>query len=144
MFDLFRKDIKKVKAAGIKVKTYPIETQKRTRTRKDPELVRDKKINLRLSSAEFDYLLKQCEERGIKPTELLREKLNAPVARKEIHKKKNKELFLQLNRIGNNLNQLVKILHTEKYMQNNLSVIIKLFCVCRQLEKILMEIKNVD
>ncbi len=69
----------------------------------------DKRLEIRLSSGQKQQLQKQAGENGT-VSELIRKKLLKDPARKEL--KRNDEISNQLSRMGNNLNQIAKVLNS--------------------------------
>ena len=69
----------------------------------------DKRLEIRLSSGQKQQLQKQAGESGT-ISELIRKKLLKDPTRKEL--KRNDEISNQLSRMGNNLNQIAKVLNS--------------------------------
>lgn len=79
------------------------------RPRKQPHEKRDRRFNLRLTSAELSHLCLQAERAGLHPHEYIRRRVlgHAVVASSPV-RKADPALISELNRIGVNLNQLAK------------------------------------
>ena len=69
----------------------------------------DNRLEIRLSSSQKQQLQKQAGENGT-VSELIRKKLLKDPTRKEL--KRNDEISNQLSRMGNNLNQIAKVLNS--------------------------------
>jgi hypothetical protein len=72
---------------------------------------KDEKITIRLKSNELEYISKKSEELYISKSEFCRQ---AIVEAKVISKKPSVDLLYELNRIGNNLNQITKRININK------------------------------
>lgn len=76
---------------------------------------RDKQLNLSLTASEFERIRLRAEAVGMRPVHFARAKVvddsRGPAARVDAESNAAKLLYMQLVRIGNNLNQLVRHLH---------------------------------
>lgn len=77
---------------------------------------RIQRINLRLDSREYDLLVKMYGESGFSNRSNFIRKLifTGKIVKEEDSKKDLRDLVYELNRVGNNFNQVVKLLHTRK------------------------------
>lgn len=80
------------------------------------------KLRVRVRSEQRQHMEKQCERYGIKCSEYFRRLIDQDMGRIELNQMKTKEEFLQekeliyeINRIGNNINQIVKNVNSKFY-----------------------------
>jgi len=68
-------------------------------------MAKDRRVTIRLTQDEYDKLSQQAKALDITLSQLLRKKLGN---RESFTTKCDKELLYEINRIGNNLNQIAK------------------------------------
>ncbi len=78
----------------------------------------DKRLEIRLSSSQKQQLQKQAGENS-NVSELIRKKLLKEPTRRD--RKRNKDIQHELKRMGNNLNQIAKVLNSIALSQSPLS-----------------------
>jgi len=69
-------------------------------------MTKDKRVTIRLTQDEYDKLYQQAKALDITLSQLLRKKISGD--RERLTTKCDKELLYEINRIGNNLNQIAK------------------------------------
>jgi len=69
-------------------------------------MTKNRQVTIRLTQDEYDKLSQKAEALDITLSQLLRKKISGN--REKISTKYDKELLYEINRIGNNLNQLSK------------------------------------
>lgn len=105
---------------------------------------RDIRQNFRFSKAEIDELEKKCDELKITKTDFIATLIFDTKIKKNESKEKVNYLGA-INKIGNNLNQAVRLLHT-KNLDNNLKdydyeqLLNQLIIIENQLDNILKEL----
>lgn len=80
------------------------------------------KMSLRLTRAQCEYVEKQSKKYGINSSEYVRRLVEQDMGRMEIREMDTKETYLQkkeliyeINRIGNNINQIAKNVNSSYY-----------------------------
>ena len=108
--------------------------------------IKEKQINVRVSQIEFDELKLKSDELKITKSEFILKLIFGEKIKKNTSKDNLK--FLQaINKIGNNLNQAVRTLHT-KNMKNELkdtdyeNLLNKLIIIENQLDSIYYEVSR--
>jgi len=95
---------------------------------------RKKIISLRLSENEFEQIKSEAEKLGYTKSDFIRSilfKKNRCLK----NKKNTKKILFELNRIGNNLNQIAKYVNTFKTIDNFVKF---------NIDEILKELKKID
>ena len=69
-------------------------------------MAKDKRVTIRFTDDEYNKVYSSAQELGISLSDYIRRK--ATGNRERISSKCNKELLYEMNRIGNNLNQIAK------------------------------------
>jgi hypothetical protein len=96
------------------------------RPRKTKDNLRAKRLRLRVSESELALLEEQAEGRPL--TSLIRERLfGAPIRRLPVVPAANRQIFGQLAKIGNNVNQLVHLTHTGRFPSRLETLLIELY-----------------
>ena len=96
------------------------------RPRKTKDKLRAKRLRLRVSESELALLEEQAEGRPL--TSLIRERVfGAPIRRLPVVPAANRQIFGQLAKIGNNVNQLVHLTHTGRYPARLETLLIELY-----------------
>ena len=95
---------------------------------------RKKLISLRLTESEFEQIKSEAEENGYSKSDFIRSilfKKNRCIK----NKKNTKKILFELNRIGNNLNQIAKYVNTFKTIDNFVKF---------SIDEILKELKKIN
>ena len=86
---------------------------------------RTRRIEARVTEEEYQKYKKKAEEKGMTITALIRNSLERSVVVK-INTDTYRELVLEVRRIGNNINQILRrINQTQYYTQTDINLIIK-------------------
>ena len=79
-----------------------------------PEDVRQRTIGVRLNSAELDAIQRKADSMGIPPTTWMRHAALSRMALRPLVPKINIEVYGELARLANNVNQLTRAAHKER------------------------------
>lgn len=100
-------------------------------------------VNLRLTEPEQKHIDKQSDKYGIKRSEYIRRLVEQDMGRVNLSEMKTQEAFLQkkeliyeINRIGNNVNQIAKNVNSGRYTDYEKK---KLFAMMDKLNELLAE-----
>lgn len=74
----------------------------------------DKRITIRIPNELYEKLKQQSDETGYTLSEIIRKKLQKGNREEIPNKKLTQEFIYELNRIGNNINQITKHCNTNK------------------------------
>ena len=115
------------------------------RPKKEPEIIRNRLISIRVTEQEYSYLSSMAEKAGLRFSEYCRNMLmeGRVIHRFEIVADMNavKEVARKLSGIGNNLNQIAQYFHMggarSMYMQEEINKAI------REVHEINMEIRKI-
>lgn len=115
------------------------------RPKKEPEIIRNRLISIRVTEQEYSYLSSMAEKAGLRFSEYCRNMLmeGRVIHRFEIVANMNtvKEVARKLSGIGNNLNQIAQYFHMggarSLYMQEEINKAI------REVHEINMEIRKI-
>ena len=103
---------------------------------------RNVKISVRLSEKELEKVMAQADERGVDLSKFIRYKLLAE-SEKSVYNStyvsSMQQLVYEINRIGNNVNQIAYRLNTLQYDQNYISELKSNFEKCERLMLGLLE-----
>ena len=92
------------------------------RPKKTDHEKRDQRFNLRLTVAEIEHLRAQAENAGLAPHEYARLRVTEHVV-KPARQHVDAALLAELNRIGVNVNQLARAIHTDRSFQEHWQMI---------------------
>lgn len=95
-------------------------------------------VNIRLTEEENKKVIEQAQGSGLTPANWIRQKVFSgrfPAIRVS---RVETQLYYELNKVGNNLNQSVKLLHSGKLSPGYLGILNALLDLKRQIIKILM------
>jgi len=95
---------------------------------------RKKIVSLRLTESEFEQIKSEAEKLGYTTSDFIRSIL-LKKNRCLKNKKDTKKILFELNRIGNNLNQIAKYVNTFKTIDNFVKF---------SIDEILKELKKID
>ena len=102
-----------------------------------------RKTGLRLTEKEYGHVDTQCVKYGIKRSEYIRRLIEQDMGRVNLSEMKTQEAFLQkkeliyeINRIGNNVNQIAKNVNSGRYTEYEKK---KLFAMMDKINKLLEE-----
>lgn len=96
------------------------------RPRQSPEKLRSKRVRIRLSESELAWFKEQAAGRPL-PSWIRERLLGEPRSSLQTVPSANREIAGQLARIGNNLNQLVRLAHTGRFPLHLEPVLKKLY-----------------
>lgn len=94
------------------------------RPKKTDHEKRDQRFNLRLTVAEIEHLRAQAETAGLAPHEYARLRVTDHVV-KPARQHVDAALLAELNRIGVNVNQLARAVHTDRSFQEHWPIILR-------------------
>lgn len=103
-----------------------------------------KRVTIRLKKAEEDYLLELCEKTGKKKSQVLRMILDSQIENHEVYFEAKDDFLLrkkyiyEINKIGNNINQIVKNNNAEFYSEYEKK---KLFALMQEIKNIVEKFK---
>lgn len=83
----------------------------------------DRKIEARITEAEWKYISRKCKKRGMKSSEYIRRLIEHDIKSDDIENsltqmdiyRQRKELIREINYIGHNINQIVKNVNSHFY-----------------------------